>query len=260
MKLMRNNQSGFGHVVILAVVAVIVLLVAVGYNAWRAMGTKDDNQSLISNQEDKTVDSLPIDLSSLKSLEEIQALASTDIAGNNVLGIELEMEDGKTVYVLHLSDGSTLFYNAFTGVKLQLTDDDDDGNEVGNALPADFVAGITIQEAITIAQDKRPDSKLKKVELEVEDGVAVYSVRFTDDSRVNVSAADGSVLLVKDESGKVISKTDDDFDDDGVNNTNDTNDDDDDLSDDDDSNDFHEDDDSEDDDESGSSNSGSDNY
>ncbi|MBA2279043.1 PepSY domain-containing protein [Candidatus Saccharibacteria bacterium] len=255
MKTMKNDQSGFGHVEILIV---IVVLTAVSFAAWRLISAKNgasNNQASISSQEDQTtIDELPTDLSALKSLEEIQVLADADVADSSVLGIELESEDGKTVYVFHLSNGSILFYDAFTGEKLQLTDDNDDDIEDIEALPANFVASITIQEAIIIAQEKRPDSKLNKVELEVEDGVIVYSVRFTDDSRVDVSAADGSIQRLKDESGEDIIGVDNDFDDDGVNNTEDDDDDDDGVSDSDDSDDDN---DGTDDDDDNSDNSGS---
>lgn len=73
---------------------------------------------------------------------------------------------------------------------------------------------ISRDQAVAIAQSVFSNSVFEKVELEFEHGVQVYSVRFTDDARVDVSADDGSVLRV--EQPEIENSSDDssDFDDD----------------------------------------------
>lgn len=208
MKNIKSTQSGFGHVEILIV---IVIIAVIGFTALRVIGANNDNsnnQASISDQEDQpAVDELPSDLSTIKPLAEIQELAKTDAADSNVLGIGLEVQDGRIVYIVHLTSGQVLVYDAITGEAVRLTDDK---IKDGEAIPVDFIAGISIQQAIDIAKQKRPDSKLKKVEIEVEEGIVVYSVRFSDDSRVDINAADGTIQRLKDEAGTDIIKVDDD--------------------------------------------------
>lgn len=58
---------------------------------------------------------------------------------------------------------------------------------------------VSVDEAKSIAQNVFPDKTIEKVETENEDGVLVYSVRFTDSSRVDVSSSDGSVVRTEQE-------------------------------------------------------------
>lgn len=58
-------------------------------------------------------------------------------------------------------------------------------------VPAD---GISLDDAVAAAQAKMPGKTIEKVETETEDDEVVYSVRFTDDSRVDVRASDGVVV------------------------------------------------------------------
>lgn len=54
-------------------------------------------------------------------------------------------------------------------------------------------AAVTRQQAIDIANGRMPGKELKKVEAENEHGVAVWSVRYEDGSRVDVSQSDGTI-------------------------------------------------------------------
>ncbi|MEK7602979.1 MAG: PepSY domain-containing protein [Patescibacteria group bacterium] len=142
---------------------------------------------------------LPDDLSGILSLDAIKAKALTDApAGTTLSSIELENEDIGLIYKVRYSDSSFKLYNAKTGELVTNTDDDD--LEIDDSVPADFVAGITIEKAREIAQAQRPGKTVTKIELETEDGKVVYSVRFSDGGRVDVSATDGSVVRVKNES------------------------------------------------------------
>ncbi len=67
---------------------------------------------------------------------------------------------------------------------------DDNGSTNGTAVSRD--------EAIAIAKQTLPGKTLKKVEIEEEHGETMWSVRFTDGSRVDVSQADGAVTRTRD--------------------------------------------------------------
>ena len=56
---------------------------------------------------------------------------------------------------------------------------------------------ITLDQAKAVALSQYGSSSIKKVEIEMEHGAKVYSVRFVDGSRVDVSASDGTVTRTK---------------------------------------------------------------
>lgn len=90
--------------------------------------------------------------------------------------------------------------------------DDDQGDEA----PDDASTGQTVissEQAQAIAQQLHPDVTIVKVELETEDGIQVFSIRFSDGSRVDINAADGSV--VRDTTGHEAEDSEDGDDDDG---------------------------------------------
>lgn len=59
------------------------------------------------------------------------------------------------------------------------------------------VSSVTRDQAIVVANNTLPGKTLKKVESEEEHGVRVWSVRFNDGSRVDISQADGTVTRVR---------------------------------------------------------------
>lgn len=234
----KINQSGFGHIELMLVLVAVGII---GFGVWRVMSSDqlpDNRQAAVTSQSQQSeAEELPSDVSGLRTLEEIQVLAA-ESSSEAILGIELEVEDGVVVYSVHLADGSVLYFDASTGEVLQLSDDNDDEiGEDASTIPGDFVTGVSLQQALDIAKEKRPNSVVKKIEFEVEDGVVVYSVRFTDDSRVDVNALDGTIQRLRDEAGTDVIKVDDDFDDDGVDNSVDDDDDDDGIRDEEDSDD-----------------------
>lgn len=205
---MRINQKGFSHVEVLMGLAVVGLIGVFSWYIVSANNDSNDTQASVGEQEEQeTIDQLPDDVSTIKTIEEVRELAKTD-SSEDIVGVELEAEDGVTLYVVHLSDGTVYAYDAFTGARVEYDDNHDDEDD--EPLPADFEAKISIQQAIATANNKRPNSKVEKVEIEVESGVVVYSVRFTDDSRVDVNATTGAVVRVKDESGDDTMKSHDD--------------------------------------------------
>ena len=60
-------------------------------------------------------------------------------------------------------------------------------------------SSVTLDQAKAIALGVFPDKTIKKVETELEHGVLVYSVRFTDSSRVDVNSNDGSIVRTEQE-------------------------------------------------------------
>jgi uncharacterized membrane protein YkoI len=196
------KQRNFKYVGSFAVVAVMALSLF-GYSA--AAQRNANRQSIKENLE------LSENLASVLPIEQIRERALADVAaGITITSIELETEEGVTIYKVKFSDGTFRFYDATTGqayVKPSEIESDE-------SVPADFVAGITIQQARDIASAERPGQTITKIELETEEGVVVYSVRFADGGRVDVSATDGSVVRVRQAKDSTeASSSDDDSDD-----------------------------------------------
>lgn len=172
-------------------IAVLIMIVFVGATSAAVTNTRANNAREAEIE-------LPADLAAVLSVDDIRAVALSEVPNGVITGVELEQEDGRLLYKVKFNDGSYKLYDANTGElvnKAQL--------EVDESVPAGFVATISLQEARTIAQNQQPGKTIVKIELEVENGVVVYSVRFSDDSRVDVSASDGSIIRVKtgDDSG-----------------------------------------------------------
>ncbi len=140
---------------------------------------------------------LPQNLSGVLGADEMRTIAEKDApAGTTITQVEIENEHGAVLYKVKFSDGSFRLYDAATGLAYVET-----ANDSVESVPAGFVAGITIQQARDIAATQRPGKTITKIELETENGVVVYSVRFSDDGRVDVNASDGSILRVKNADG-----------------------------------------------------------
>ena len=180
--------------------AVIIALVAVG-------GTSALVTNNRAEQARQSEIELPATLDSILSVDEIQAIALIDEPSLEVLSIELENEDEGLLYSVTYSDGSVRYYDASNGM---LVTRNSNNYEVDESVPAGFVAGISINEARQIAQNQRPGKTVTKIELETEEGVVVYSVRFSDNGRVDINATNGNVLSVR--SASENRDSDDDYD------------------------------------------------
>jgi prepilin-type N-terminal cleavage/methylation domain-containing protein len=194
MKTLHRNQNGFTIIEILIVVAVLAL---VGFVSWKFVSSQQQKANL-SNQITKQL-ALPESLEGVKSIDEIMTLAASDIAARQVLAAELEQEDEGLFYSIKLSDGTVLVFDAKTGNKVQLKAPNGVETEGDEPLPADFKPTITMTAAIQTAKAQRVGKTVEKVELKVEDGIVVYSVRFSDKGRVDVDATTGSVLRVREQ-------------------------------------------------------------
>lgn len=217
---MKLNNKGFGAIEIALLVVLVGILGFVGFRAYQVY-TMDDNLASKVDFEDSNgeVETLSADeLGEIKSLEDITALAEDNDEKATVVSVELEMEDGILVYKIKLSNGAVISFNAVTGAIV--AEDSEDKAETDDAdLSANIATKISIVEAIRIAQAERPGKDVRKVELELEDGELVFSVRFTDKGRVDVSAETGGIVEVRGEEGKREKSRDDDDDNDNNDDT-----------------------------------------
>lgn len=183
------------------VIALLGAISGVGFYVYSKNSNPSQSNRQESSESTSKVALLPDDLSGIKSIDEIKTQAVGSLDGASILGIELEQEDGGLVYKVKLSDGRVLFYNAVTG-EVATGSSDDDEEDSDESIPADFVAGITVEQARAVALEKRVGQTIKKIELETEDGVQVFSVRFTDGGRVDVNAKTGEVVRVREPNEK----------------------------------------------------------
>jgi uncharacterized membrane protein YkoI len=86
------------------------------------------------------------------------------------------------------------------GTSSHIADDNDDSSPSSSTpTPSATATSASISEsqARTIANGRLPGRTIEKVESDTEDGVAVFSVRYTDDGRVDVRKSDGVIVRVK---------------------------------------------------------------
>jgi uncharacterized membrane protein YkoI len=183
---LKSKRNFFSHKYLIPTGAALVLVALVGASTYNYGTNKAEKASLSSVQ-------LPADLSTVKSIDEIRTLATIGlIADVHVTGVELKQEDGSLVYKVQFSDGTFKLFDAKTGDLMA-----NPALKTESEVPVNFVAGVTIDAARTTAQAVFPDKTITKIELESENSVVVYSVRFSDGSRVDISAVDGTVVSSK---------------------------------------------------------------
>lgn len=190
----KLNQSGMAHAAIL-LVFVVAALGGVGYYVY---AQNHDNTTKSNETEVQTLDEdLPVVLpADLLSIDKIQELSNAKKPDTQITGIELESENGQLIYLVRLSDGTNLLLDAktgdtVTGIKVEKDDDKTDD------LPKSFNSTITISKAFEIAKNKNPNGTIKQIELEVEDGKVVFSIKFTDGTKVIVDAESGNIVKIK---------------------------------------------------------------
>lgn len=200
----KNNQFGFAHPV-LAVVLVVVIG-GVGFAGYRVMHHGDSVKQVNSATDQKSVSAaLPLALDDVLPVSEAKKIATGSETGT-VNGVSLETEEGVLVYKVTLPDNTVQVLNAKTGDKVKKTTEAaEHAAEAGDAseqehavLPAAFTITVTPDKARAIAQAKYPNSKIVRIQLDVEDSKVVLSVRFADKARVDVDATTGAVVRTKD--------------------------------------------------------------
>lgn len=206
-KIERDQQGAVGPVEIV-MIAVIVGLV--GFIGWRVYDARQDvSNRAVNPGEIVTIEPLPEDIEGVLEISKVKEIVLNE-SGESMVDLELKNEDGVLVYEVKLSDGRVLIIDAKTGAVVEYSTDDEDSDE---SIPADAVIGISVARAIAIAKETHSGA-VRKVELEFEDGVVVFSVRFTDGFRVDVNAASGDVTRTKSKNGESKTDKEDDEDDD----------------------------------------------
>ena len=199
-----KNESGIVHLAL--IVAVVVGVVGgTGYMVYKAQGQSSAKNDAAVVPASTLAATIPADV---LSADKVRALATAQQPNTAIVGVQLENEHGTLLYKVKLADGKVLTFNAKTGAVVTNTA----ATELeGTAnLPASTTTGITFAKAREIALAQKTGT-VQKIELETEEGVLVYSVRFTDGARVDVSAADGTVVATRTASGTstTVKKSDD---------------------------------------------------
>lgn len=184
---MKQKQSGFAHLALLVIIVAVVLVASVSLYISRSNKSKT-----LTSAKPSLETTLPTDLLSISDVKE---LAAKDASGVALTSVELETEEGTFIYKVKLANGTVLFFNAKTGSKL--TRDAGENEAEDGTIPADFVAGISFDKAREIAMNAKSGGVIRKIELESEEGKMVYSVRFTDDARIDVDASNGTIVRTK---------------------------------------------------------------
>ena len=191
MKL-QKDQRGVAHLAFMGII-VAALVVMVGVYVAKQNQPKKTSSSVSSETlSTELAEPLP---STLLNIDKVKSLAATDAPNIVLAGIELQKDDGKLIYEVKLADGSHLYYDASTGAKITNINNDDETEE--STLPPNLDLKIDFAKAREIALAKKTDSAVKKIQLEVEDGVVVFSVRFSDGTRIDINAIDGTVVRIK---------------------------------------------------------------
>lgn len=191
----QSSQAGFAHLTLIVVV-VLALVAGAGVYIYGLQNNNDQDALSNANEVQKISLSKPLP-ADLLSLDKVRELAAADKPNLAIQQIELESEHGQLLYKVRLADGSFVLYNARSGVKVTKQAGQPAEVEKDTSLPADFQAGISFDKAREIALAQKPGGQIRKIELEMEHGVAVFSVRFTDDARIDVNAANGEIVRTK---------------------------------------------------------------
>ncbi|MEK7471845.1 MAG: PepSY domain-containing protein [Patescibacteria group bacterium] len=189
-----QKDRGFG---LLGIFLIIMLVTGTaGYYVYSRNSQKQASDilaNLSSESSESLTDPLPTDISGVVAFNEM----STKVTDKTIAQVELQFEDNKLVYRITFSDGTASYFDALTGLVLDKTATEPDAEDT-DALPVGFTTSVTFADAREIAEAEMPGKTVRKIELEVEDGVVVYSVRFTDNSRVDVDATTSSVTRSRD--------------------------------------------------------------
>lgn len=188
----KVNDKGFSHGLLLPVLIVFAFIAAVSYYVY-----SHNNGKAVNNQEDQSPVTLKEELpNDLLTATEVKKLASSQKPNSTIVKIGLEKQNGVLLYVVKLSDGTHLFYNAQTGLQASgiVENETEDSND---KLPADISGIIDFLKAQTIAMAQKPGATVQSIEFELEDGAIVYNVRFTDKSRIIINAKSGKVIAIK---------------------------------------------------------------
>lgn len=141
---------------------------------------------------------LPTSLSAIKSISEIEDLATTESNGASISSIKLERKEKLLAYSVMWSDGRVRYYDATSGLILSSSNST---AQPDNGLPDGFSATISLEQARIIAAERIPLENIIGISLEVDKGQPVYKVNFSGGSLVYVLAQDGTVTFIETSKG-----------------------------------------------------------
>lgn len=184
----KQNLSAIRKVPLIAAAAVIVIAGVAIY----AVQQNDKPVSRESAEAEEIANLEPIS-GELLTPERVKELAATESPNVEINGIELEREDNAVIYKVKLANGTVIYFDAKSGNKVNRSANN--ANEVtAGSLPAGFTTVIDFNAARDMATTLKPDGTIRKIHLQMEDGIVVYSIRFSDNARIDINAADGSVV------------------------------------------------------------------
>jgi uncharacterized membrane protein YkoI len=190
---LSKNEQGIAHVIALVFALVLVAVGSTGYYVMKHQNSKTKNSEAVALSASTTL-AAPLP-TTLLPVDKVKELVVAQKQSSTILGVELENENGVLLYKVKLADGTSLSFNAQSGALVaNAVKSEIDGQ---TTLPSDTKATINFVKARSIAMNQMPKATVQKIELELEDGILIYSVRFTDGSRVDVNATDGSVIKTK---------------------------------------------------------------
>ncbi len=191
---MKINQKGFASVELIVAVIVIAGIVGASFYVYSAK-TKQENA--ITTSATKPSTTLPSTLRDLKPVSEIRKTAETDAKTASIVSVQLANQNGTVVYIVKLSDGRVLTYNAKSAAKLSEKKDKEASSKEELPSTASTTAKITVENARSIAAGVRAGQAIKEIELESQNGTLVYVVSFADGSEVTVNATSGAASTTK---------------------------------------------------------------
>ena len=185
----NDDEQGFAFAVILIVL--VVLVIGAAYT------TVKTRQKAPLNSETTTsavpAQPLPATLGDVLTPQALAPIVEKEVPGGQVASVELEQEAEETVFKVTLSDGKMLKVNARTGARVgdiaKVTKP-----ESSDSVPLNHTGLITADKAKELALAQMPGKTIRKIQLDHEDGKLVFSVRFTDGSRVNIDAVSGAIV------------------------------------------------------------------
>lgn len=192
MSKITNQEQGFAHLWLM-IVAVLVMVSGVGIYVARHNAQPKHN-SATELQNTSTIKPLSTNLGGLLTVDKVKQLATEDKPGTSISQVGLVQTARGPVFHIQLEDGSSLDLDAKTGTKVE--DNEVDNNSEGSQLPTGFTPAIDFAKAEQIAQTKVSQGAIMRIQLEVEEGVPTYSVRFSTGARVEINANDGTVVKV----------------------------------------------------------------
>lgn len=189
----KLNEEGIAHYLLLLIVIVAVVG---GVGIYVAKNSdKKSNSVKVAQQPIVPLKALPTDISGILTEDKIKQLTETKKPGAVVTQVGLIQGNTDLVFHVELADGTSLNLDAKTGVETDVKEVENDTE--GTKIAANFVPTIDFVKAQQIAMTKVPNGIVQRIELDVEDTVTVYNVRFSNGTRVEVNALDGTIVRVK---------------------------------------------------------------